>query len=137
MDRFHGSWSWVFIFSGCGFILPYFLMILSDYHRVPQQRGGKVSTISILKTSFFIALLFSMVTYVVMEAGISYFIDSLLVTEYDSNFFSTWTISGFWLFMAISRFLFASIRMKPRIMVLLGFISSAAILFILYFIRSQ
>jgi fucose permease len=78
-----------------------------------------------------------MMAYVAMETGISYFIDSLLVTEYQNSALSAWAISGFWFAVAFSRLFFASITMKPRTMVLLGFSVSVFLLFVLFFFKNQ
>jgi fucose permease len=140
LDRFNYSWSWVFIAPGCGFILLYPLMLFSDCRRAAPanfQNDKTVTLGSILKSPFFIALLFCMTAYVAMETGISYFIDSLLITEYQNSRLSAWTISGFWFAMAFSRLVFASINMKPRSMVLLGFSASVVILIILFLFKNQ
>jgi fucose permease len=140
LDRFGYSWSWVFIVPGCGFILVYPLMILSGCRRVEPGNSGekKAGTVfSILRSPFFIALFFCMLAYVAMETGISYFVDSLLVNEYRNPALGAWTISGFWFAMAFSRIVFASIRMKPRTMVLWGFSASAILLFALFLFRNQ
>ncbi|MDR2619450.1 MAG: MFS transporter [Treponema sp.] len=140
LDRFNYSWSLVFIVPGCGFMLVYPLMFLSGCRRVAPGNPGEKKTnsmLSILRSSFFIALFFCMLAYVAMETGISYFIDSLLVHEYQNSALGAWTISGFWFAMAFSRIVFASIRMKPRTMVLLGFSTSAILLFILFLFRNQ
>jgi fucose permease len=78
-----------------------------------------------------------MMAYVAMETGISYFIDSLLVTEYQNSALSAWTISGFWFAMAFSRLFFASIKMKPGTMALLGFLVSAFLLLVLFLFKNQ
>ncbi|MDR0718271.1 MAG: MFS transporter [Treponema sp.] len=139
LDQLHNSWYWVFIVSGCGFILFYPLILFSDCRGAesgnPRAKAG--SLIPVLRSPFFIALLFCMTAYVAMETGISYFIDSLLVTEYQNSALSAWAISGFWFAMAFSRLFFASITMKPRAMVLLGFSVSVFLLFVLFFFKNQ
>jgi fucose permease len=139
-DNFQLSWSWAFIVPGCGFILLYPLMILSECRGIEASNQKDTSSGSFLPvffSPFFIALLFCMMAYVAMETGISYFIDSLLVMEYKNGALSAWTISGFWFAMSISRLFFASIKMKPRTMALLGYISAAALLIILFVIKNQ
>jgi fucose permease len=139
-SSFHLSWSWVFIVPGCGFILLYPLMILADCPGVETSKQKDASLRSfrpIFFSPFFITLLFCMMAYVAMETGISYFIDSLLVTEYKNGGLSAWTISGFWFAMTVSRLFFASIKMKPRTMALLGYLSAAALLIVLFVIKNQ
>jgi fucose permease len=139
LDQLHYSWSWVFIVSGSGFVLFYPLILLSDCHKMDSANSHEKagSLVPVLRSSFFLALLFCMMAYVAMETGISYFIDSLLITEYQNSALSAWTISGFWFAMAFSRLFFASIKMKPRSMVLLGFLVSAFLLFILFLFKNQ
>jgi fucose permease len=87
--------------------------------------------------SFFLLLLLSMMSYVAIENGVSFFVDSLLVIEYGNNSLGAWAISGFWFSMTLSRLFFAGLKIKPRTMALAGFTASTVLLLILFFIKSQ
>jgi FHS family glucose/mannose:H+ symporter-like MFS transporter len=78
-----------------------------------------------------------MLAYVAMETGIGYFVDSLFVWEFDNTELGAYAISGFWFAMALSRFVFAWLKMKPRTMVLLGFSASAALLVMMLLFKNQ
>jgi fucose permease len=135
------SWRLVFLLSGCGYVLLYPLILFVrcgkaepavspavspavDQKREPPSLGA------ILRSSFFISLLLSMLAYVAIETGTAYFADSLFVWEYDNTELGAYGISAFWFSMTVSRFVFAWLKMKSRTMVLFGF-SVSALLFLL------
>jgi fucose permease len=129
----HFSWRSVFLFSGCGYVLLYPLMLLVRCRKVkpPVDNEGDIPFLGLIfRSSFFICLLFSMLAYVAIETGVAYFADSLFVWEYNNTELGAYAISAFWFSMAVSRFVFAWVRIKSRTMVLLGF-SVSALLFVL------
>ena len=121
------SWRAVFLAAGVGYLLIYPLLIFS---KITQPGKEKTEVKLVLPStseqkvfsSFFIVLFFSMMVCVAVEAGIGYFADSLFVTEYGNLELGAYAISGFWFSMAVSRFLFSRIKMKPRTMVMTGFL---------------
>ncbi|MDR0719099.1 MAG: MFS transporter [Treponema sp.] len=151
------SWHIVFIVSGCGFVLLYPLMLavecrtapslLHTKTRNPEMCGKQVSSRaaplrSVVQArfpglSFFLLLVLSMMSYVAIENGVSFFVDSLLVIEYGNSSLGAWAISGFWFAMTVSRLFFASLKIKPRTMALAGFMASTVLLLILFFMKSQ
>ncbi|MDR3144747.1 MAG: MFS transporter [Treponema sp.] len=147
LDKFGFSWPLIFIVPGCGFVLLYPLMLFAGCRKAGDPgtggRPGEAKTkglkplLPILGSPFFLALLFSMLAYVAIETGTSYFIDSLLVMEYQNTVLGAWAISGFWFAMTVSRFFFASIKMRPRLMILLGYAASAAVLLLLFLVKNQ
>ena len=140
MDNFNLTWHWVFLIPGCGFILLYPILLLSACRSQDLVNPGVERTkspSSIFKSSFFPVLLFCMMAYVALESGISYFIDSLLITEFENSSLSAWTISGFWFSMALSRFFFATTKIKPHAITLLGFTVAAVLLMLLFTFRIQ
>lgn len=133
------TWRSVFVFSGCGYMLLYPLILLAGCRKMVPPSGGRSfpALVRVLRSRFFLILLFSMLAYVAMETGIGYFVDSLFVWEFDNTELGAYAISGFWFAMALSRFVFAWLKMKPRTMVLLGFSASAALLVMMLLFKNQ
>jgi MFS family permease len=143
------SWPIVFIVSGCGFVLLYPLMLAVECRKAPslfpaKQEEPKTKTplrhqvpARFPGLPFFLLLLLSMMSYVAIENGISFFVDSLLVIEYGNSSLGAWAISGFWFAMTVSRLFFAGLKIKPRTMALAGFTASTVLLLILVFMKSQ
>lgn len=140
------SWRLVFLVPGCGYAFLYPLMLLSECGNPispkeftslkPDQNSQTGSILTILRTPFFLALLFSMMIYVSMEAGIAFFIDTFMTLEY-SPILGAYGISLFWFAMAVSRFFFAWVRMSKHAMVSLGFAGGAIFLLLFLFIKNQ
>ncbi|MDR1390206.1 MAG: MFS transporter [Treponema sp.] len=133
------TWRLVFLVSGCGYVLLYPFMLTAECRR-PVLPGGspkKPAVMRLFGSRFFIALLVSMLAYVAMETGAAYFADSLFVWEYDNAKLGAYAISSYWLAMAVSRFLFAWIKMRPRIQILLGFASSGLLFIMLLLFKNQ
>ena len=139
------SWRTVFWAAGGGYALIYPLLILSRGTRPftesagtqkkvlpsvsePAAERAAASEAPGVFSPFFIILVFSMVICVAVEAGIGYFADSLFVTEFNNTKMGAYAISGFWFSMAVSRFVFSRIKMKPQTMVMLGFLSICLLL---------
>ena len=140
----HGGWiSWraVFASAGAGFLLVYPLLVLSRTSNVsiknpetknPETNVGlqNLSTKAALPSGpepgifspFFFVLILAIMISVAVEAGIGFFADSLFVTAYGNNVLGAYAISGFWFFMAISRFIFSWVKTKPETMVMTGFL---------------
>jgi fucose permease len=93
--------------------------------------------VKVFCSRFFIALLVSMLAYVAMETGVAYFADSLFVWEYGNAKLGAYALSSYWLAMAVFRFLFAWIRMKPHTQILLGFFSSSLLFIMLLLFKNQ
>jgi fucose permease len=134
----HFTWRLVFLLSGCGYVLLYPLVLLARCRKAepPAVQGRKPASLTlILRSSFFITLLFSMLAYVAMETGVAYFADSLFVWEHNNTELGAYAISAFWFSMGTSRFVFAWLKMKSRTMVLLGFSASTALFVLLLLFR--
>ncbi|GHU64412.1 hypothetical protein FACS189447_01150 [Spirochaetia bacterium] len=108
------SWSSVFIIAGCGYVLLYPLMLLAGCRKIVlatnekaiRNVGKKKNPGFVFKSRFFIILLFCMLAYVAIETEAAFFADSLFVWEYGNAALGAYAISGFWLAMTISRFVF-------------------------------
>jgi fucose permease len=130
------TWRSVFLFAGCGYVLLYPLMILSRCEK-PKAVQHKGALGTMFHSRFLLVLLFSMLIYVAMETGVAYFADSFFVMEYANTEIGAYAISGYWFAMAVSRFCFSRIKMKPRAMVLLGFLASGFLFALLLFLNNQ
>lgn len=118
------SWRIVFVAAGLGYVLVYPLLILyrepkaaapsRDEHTSPQSNNGIFSP-------FFVMLFFLVMLCVAIEVGVGYFADSLFVTEYGKKEMGAYAISGFWLFMAVSRLIGSRLSVKPQTVVMAGF----------------
>ena len=128
------SWRLVFLVSGCGFLLLYPFMLLSGC-RKPEQ-AIETSKSSILKSPFFLALLFCMLAYVSMETGLAFFADTFMTREYSLTL-GAYGISLFWFAMAVSRFFFAWLKIGKHDAACLGFGGSAVFLLLFLFIKNQ
>jgi len=97
-----------------------------------EQVQSQPSLRSSIKTEifspFFIILLLAIMVNVAIEAGIGFFADTLFVTEYGNAQLGAYAISGFWFSMAVSRFVFSWIKIKPLNMVTAGFLSICVLL---------
>jgi fucose permease len=104
------------------------------------QGDGKIQAMTlgtVFRSFFIIVLLFSMLAYVAIETGAAFFANSLFITEYNNTRFGAYAISGYWLGMSLSRFVFAHLRLKPRTMVLTGFAASFLILAMMLLFRNE
>ncbi|MDR2021524.1 MAG: MFS transporter [Treponema sp.] len=133
----HGfTWRSVFLFSGCGYVLLYPLMFFSRC-RTAETAPQRMAFGAAFRSHFLVVLLFSMLIYVAMETGIAYFADSFFVMEYSNTELGAYAISGYWFAMAVSRFFFSRMRMRPRSMVLMGFLASALLFIPLLIVKNQ
>jgi fucose permease len=136
------SWPAVFVVSGSGYVLLFPLMLLAGCRKPAAaekaaRHSGEKKTPAIFKSRYFIILLFCMLAYVAIETESSFFADSLFVWEYGNAALGAYAISGFWLAMAISRFIFSLVKMEKPAMVLLGFSAAAVLLILLILLRNQ
>ena len=133
------TWRAVFLLAGGGFVLFYPLLCLSRCKpHTPDNTGaepGTKETPRIISPLLF-ALLAAMLAYVAIETGTSFFANVIFVTEYSNNEMGPYAISGFWLSMTVSRFIFALTRIKMRNMILMGFSVSFLLLLLLLLFRN-
>jgi FHS family glucose/mannose:H+ symporter-like MFS transporter len=121
------SWRIVFVAAGLGYVLVYPILILfREKRNKPEPSRDQQKPLSSGSTPgifslFFAVLFFLVMVNVAIEVGVGYFADSLFVTEYGKKEFGAYAISGFWLFMALSRLLCSRLNIKPHIVVLAGF----------------
>jgi fucose permease len=116
------TWRLVFLFTGCGYVLLYPLLIITRCRKPQLSRHGNTGLFKTLfRSPRFIVLLMSMVIYGAIETGAAYFADSFFVLEYSNTQTGAYAIAGFWLSMSISRFIFSWLKVKPRIILTLGF----------------
>ena len=133
------TWRAVFILAGGGFVLIYPLLCLSrckphtqkSINEMPGTKGKQ----GIISPLLF-ALLTAMLAYVAIETGTAFFANVIFVTEYSNNELGAYAISGFWLSMTVSRFIFALTKIKMRNMVLTGLAASFLLLLLLLLIRN-
>jgi FHS family glucose/mannose:H+ symporter-like MFS transporter len=140
------TWRSVFALSGCGYMLLFPLMLMARCRKpAPQNslrpsQGGEspaLSLAAVFRSFFILVLLFSMLAYVAIETGAAFFANSLFITEYNNTRLGAYAISLYWLGMALSRFVFACLKIKPRTMVLWGFAASSLILIIMLFFKNE
>ena len=134
------TWRAVFVFSGSGFVLVYPLLCFSHCKQgTPQNHNTeypKKETPHIMNPLLFF-LVISMLSYVGIETGIAFFAYAIYVTEYSNTTLGAYAISGFWLSMTVSKFIFALTKIKMQNMVLLGFSASCVLFVMLLFFRNQ
>jgi FHS family glucose/mannose:H+ symporter-like MFS transporter len=139
------NWPSVFIVSGCGYVLLYPLMLFAEcrkpvsaHNEKAEGGSGEKKTLGpIFRSRFFLILIFCMLAYVAIETESAFFADALFVWGYTNTTLGAYAISGFWLAMGVSRFVFSWIKMEKRTMVLLGFSTVAILLVLLILLRNQ
>ena len=134
------SWRAVFLSAGGGFVLIYPLLCFSHCRKPLTQETGlehaEKQGLRIVSPLLFI-LLAGMLAYVAIETGVGFFADAVYVTEYSNTTMGAYAISGFWLAMTVSRFVFALVKMKMQNMILLGFSATVILLLLLLLLRNE
>jgi fucose permease len=131
---FPASWRIAFITPAIGFALFFPLLCLSRCSKhIAAENGGYIS---LFRKPLLWVLIFAMISYLIMETGMSFFANSLFIWEYTDAALGALSISVFWCAQTISRFVFAWLPLKKRTMVLLGFSSSALLLVLLAAVRN-
>ena len=131
------TWRAVFILAGTGFIFVYPLLCLSRCKQQDPPRQDMGSLPPQARESFriftplLLILLVAMLAYVSIEIGVSFFANVIYVTEYSNNELGSYAISGFWLSMTISRFIYSQLKIKMRTMIMMGFFLSCILLIFL------
>jgi len=126
------TWRSVFLTSGGAYILILPLLCVSRYTRpnvrpspenINREEGNVTGNSGpVIFSPFFIALVFTMMIYIAIETGAGYFANSIFVSEYGNTELGAYAISGFWFSITVSRFAFSRIKMKPRAMIMAGFL---------------
>ena len=129
------DWRVVFAISGCGYL---FLMIpllftkfaidipiqsLSDYRRF--------TTFSMILFPTFLCLLVTILIYVSMENGLTFFLDSMFIKVLDAPKLAAFSISLFWLAMVPSRLLASLFNRHQITLLIFCFFGSTVLLIIL------
>ena len=111
-----GNWVYSMLFAlvMITVLFAVFLKLSFPLPKYPNQTMAKHDapslTLSLLKNKVVLVLCISMVMYLAIEAGITFYVSRYIDSITDNAVFSTLTLSVFWLCMAIGRF--ASTRFK-------------------------
>jgi fucose permease len=128
------GWPIAFIVPAVGFISIYpFIFFINHRKRKPvNMKSASTGEIGINKrwilNRYYIVLIFAMFTYVGIENGIAFFIDSMFVIEFEKGNFSAYAISVFWLSMAVSRILCYIKEIFPRYNIVFFFFACVPLL---------
>ncbi|MDR2049026.1 MAG: MFS transporter [Treponema sp.] len=133
---FPGSWRIAFITPAIGFGLFFPLLCLSRCSKHPAAGDDRGGYRDLFRRPLLWVLIFAMISYLIMETGMSFFANSLFIWEYGNAALGALSISVFWCAQTISRFVFAWLPLKKRTMVLLGFSSSVLLLVLLIAARN-
>jgi MFS family permease len=137
-NHYNIKYSFAFLIPGLGYLLLYPFMVLSECEEPKRDNNKSVQSFKpIVLSSLFLSLFIAIAAYIAMEVGISYFIDSFMVKEFNNPVLGAWIISGFYFAIAFSRLFFSFTPITKRNMVLLGFSVSAIVLILIFFIRNQ
>lgn len=130
------SWRIVFIIAGCGYLLllPALLAVrIRPPARKPAEGNGG-NMLRVLKTPLLVSLCIAILFYVGLETGMAYFINSFFTSELSSETLGAYGIAAFWFAMAISRFIFGWLHIKPQRTVLIGFAITVLLIGMLTFL---
>jgi fucose permease len=133
------SWRIIFYFAAAGYAALYPLMLLSRCGKVEVPAGTekKPVLVVLLQSPLLIILFCAIATYVAAETSVAYFADSFFVMEYGNTVLGAYAVSGFWLAMTLSRFVFAWLGMKSRTMTFFGFALTALLFVLLLILRHE
>lgn len=122
---------WVSVMIGVMAVLSVlfviFLMLSYPVPKYPNQTVESTDasiTFRLLKDKFLLILCAAMVMYLAIEAGLTYYVSSYIAQMTPNALFSSLTLSGFWLCMAIGRYVAA--KFKGNLNALVGCMSIIA-----------
>ena len=128
----HAGWRVPFLICAAAYTLLALLILLTVFpkRQTATQKDAKA------RTNFFAArafrlLFFSILLYVGLENGISYFAESLFSVRLSAGGLAAAAISAYWIGMTVSRMLFSAVLRDPKKTLVGCFLASAAFLLML------
>ena len=128
----HASWRLPFLICAAAYTLLALLLLLTVFpkRQTVTQREAKART-NFFASRAFRLLFFSILLYVGLENGISYFAESLFSVRLSAGDLAAAAISAYWIGMTVSRMLFSAVLRNPKKTLIGCFLASAAFLLVL------
>ena len=128
----HASWRLPFLICAAAYTLLALLLLLTVF---PKRQTGMQKKAT-ARTNFFASrafrlLFFSILLYVGLENGISYFAESLFSVRLSAGDLAAAAISAYWIGMTVSRMLFSAVLHDPKKTLIGCFLASAVFLLVL------
>ena len=125
----HASWRLPFLICAAAYTLLALLLLLTVFpkRQTVTQREAKART-NFFASRAFRLLFFSILLYVGLENGISYFAESLFSVRLSAGGLAAAAISAYWVGMTVSRMLFSAVLRDPKKTLIGCFLASAAFL---------
>lgn len=126
-EHLGASWRLPFLLAGLGQLLALGLLYLANCSPCPDAPACRDSApvpaeeleaFSPFRSPFMLLLMASILLYVSIENGASYFFAPLFSLEFAAASYSAYAISAFWLAMFLSRLLFGVLHLNARRLVL-------------------
>ena len=125
----HASWRLPFLICAAAYTLLALLLLMTAFpkrqsiaHERPRTR------MNFFASRAFRRLFFSILLYVGLENGISYFAESLFSVQLSAGGLAAAAISAYWIGMTVSRMLFSAVLRDPKKTLVGCFLASAAFL---------
>ena len=125
----HASWRLPFLICAAAYTLLALLLLLTVFpkRQTVTQKKTKART-NFFASRAFRLLFFSILLYVGLENGISYFAESLFSVRLSAGDLAAAAISAYWIGMTVSRMLFSAVLRNPKKTLIGCFLASAAFL---------
>lgn len=125
----HASWRLPFLICAAAYTLLALLLLLTVFpkRQALTQKEAKART-NFFASRAFRLLFFSILLYVGLENGISYFAESLFSVRLSAGDLAAAAISAYWIGMTVSRMLFSAVLRNPKKTLIGCFLASAAFL---------
>lgn len=128
----HASWRLPFLICAAAYTLLALLLLMTAF----PKRQSIAHERSRTRTNFFASrafrlLFFSILLYVGLENGISYFAESLFSDQLSAGSLAAAAISAYWIGMTVSRMLFSAVMRSPKRTLIGCFLASATFLLML------
>ena len=125
----HASWRLPFLICAAAYTLLALLLLMTAFPKRQSIAHERPRT----RTNFFASrafrlLFFSILLYVGLENGISYFAESLFSVRLSAGDLAAAAISAYWIGMTVSRMLFSAVLRNPKKTLIGCFLASAAFL---------
>ena len=128
----HASWRLPFLICAAAYTLLALLLLMTAFPKRQSIAHERPRT----RTNFFASrafrlLFFSILLYVGLENGISYFAESLFSVQLSAGGLAAAAISAYWIGMTVSRMLFSAVLRDPKKTLVGCFLASATFLLML------
>ncbi len=130
------TWRLLYIFCGLPLIAIGIWLSQMPFPAADTVKEIKTSARQLWLSPIFIALLVSMFIYVGLENGFGYFVEILFDGKTSGGQLGAYGISAYWAGMAFSRFIYSLRAYRPRAVVQLSFLATAATFVALILVRS-